>query len=228
MTNPPDPDNIPTPHTCRGINPCPSCRDRLAERADGTPVSPHEADRDRPGVRSRGFSLSNAVNVGIAASATAPPPIIGDFSQYVTFEESRAAVTAVTTARDTYTRAVTVVDVIDGDTFRCEVDLGFYVRVRMSCRLAGLNAPEHNQPGGIAVRSWLEAILFPAGKPAPSVVVQSVRADKFAGRFDAIVMVDGVNVNDLMIQLGFAVPWDGTGPRPLVPWPPVSAEGDVQ
>lgn len=126
--------------------------------------------------------------------------------------------------KDSYIRSVAVVEVIDGDTFRCDVQLGFYVTVRMSCRLAGINAPEHNQPGGPEAKAGLAELLA-----AGSVTVESVRADKFAGRFDAKVVVTGwgttTDVRAELIRRGLAVPWDGTGPRPLVPWPPTPAAG---
>ena len=127
--------------------------------------------------------------------------------------------------RDRYVRAVTVVRVIDGDTFICDVSLGFYVTVRMSCRLAGINAPEHDQPGGSEVRTALAGMLRRG-----AVTVESVRADKYAGRFDAVVFVAeptdsaGVyrawHVNGWLVEQGYAVEWAGTGPRPPVPWPP--------
>lgn len=129
--------------------------------------------------------------------------------------------------RDDYVRSVTVVEAIDGDTFRCDVDLGFYVRVRMSCRLAGLNAPELRDPGGPHVRTAIERVLL----SAQAVVVRSVRPDKFAGRFDAEVLAYGVpgddwpdsnSVNEWLLAERLAVPWDGRGPRPPVPWPPPS------
>lgn len=125
--------------------------------------------------------------------------------------------------KDTYVRAVTVVKVIDGDTFRADVDLGFYVTVRMSCRLAGINCNELTEPGGREARDVLDELL--AYGP---VSVQSVRADKFAGRFDATVLVVAAGVllvvNDELVRRRVAVPWDGTGARPHVPWPP---RGDV-
>jgi micrococcal nuclease len=126
--------------------------------------------------------------------------------------------------RDNYTRAATVVEVVDGDTVRLDVDLGFYVRVRMLCRLVGLNAPEHNQPGGPQATAALAALVA-----SGAVTVVSVTADKYAGRFDAEMLVTTptsgahvetvVHVNRWLIDHGFAVAWDGTGARPLVPWP---------
>jgi endonuclease YncB( thermonuclease family) len=121
--------------------------------------------------------------------------------------------------RDAYVRGVDVVRVIDGDTFIADVDLGFYVRVRMSCRLLGINAPDRGEGGREEAREALGELL--AQGP---VSVESVRADKFAGRFDAVVFVtvgpDVVVVNDALVKLGVAVRWDGTGRRPVVPWPP--------
>jgi endonuclease YncB( thermonuclease family) len=158
---------------------------------------------------------------------------------------------------DTYIRRVQVARVLDGDTFVCDVDLGFHVLVRMSCRLAGINAPEHDEPGGPQARAALAAILGRGG-----VTVCSVRADKYAGRFDAVVVVTGSvtgppvaheptdepvdlareagvpthveppgehepageplpsDVSRWMVEHGYAVPWNGTGPKPPVPWPP--------
>jgi endonuclease YncB( thermonuclease family) len=122
--------------------------------------------------------------------------------------------------KDEYIRAVNVVRVIDGDTVVTDVDLGFYVTVRMSCRLTGINANEPNQPGGKEASAHLASLL----SEATMVRVRSVRADKFAGRFDAIVVADYANgesivVNDAMVASGFAVAWDGSGAKPVVPWP---------
>lgn len=121
---------------------------------------------------------------------------------------------------DPYVRAVTVVRVIDGDTFVCDVDLGFHVRARLSCRLAGINAPEHNQPGGPEAKARLTEML---GRG--EITVTSVGVDKYAGRFDAVVWLtfesgDVWNVGDMLVDDGMAVRWDGTGQRPVVPWPP--------
>lgn len=130
---------------------------------------------------------------------------------------------------DDYTRAATVVRVIDGDTFLADVDLGFYVTVRMSCRLAGINAPEHNEPGGGEARTALATVLAKG-----AVTVGSVRVDKYAGRFDAIVTVTEPlgrpdrqmwHVNQWLVEQGYAVPWSGVGPKPTVPWPPTPQGG---
>jgi endonuclease YncB( thermonuclease family) len=125
--------------------------------------------------------------------------------------------------KDMYIRTVSNISVIDGDTFRCTVDLGFFVSVKMSCRLVGINALEINEPGGHEAKMHLADLLFAGVMNENPITIQSVRTDKFAGRFDAIVYAGNFNVNDAMIASGFAVPWDGTGPKPKVPWPPVTS-----
>lgn len=58
------------------------------------------------------------------------------------------------------------------------------------------------------------------------ITVRSVKADKYAGRFDADVTTGrGVDVAGALVGAGMAVRWDGTGPRPAVPWPPTPSEG---
>lgn len=54
--------------------------------------------------------------------------------------------------RDDYTRVVYPIAITDGDTFVAEIDLGFYCYVRMSCRLAGINAPSTTSPAGMRPR----------------------------------------------------------------------------
>ena len=121
-----------------------------------------------------------------------------------------------------YTYEATVVSVYDGDTVVVDLALGFWVTVRMSCRLVGLNCIELRDPGGREARDHL-AGLIPEGT---AVTVRSVKPDKYAGRFDGVIYdarpdppSGGVSVNDQMVADGYAAPWKGTGARPLPPWP---------
>lgn len=114
-----------------------------------------------------------------------------------------------------YEYKASVVRIVDGDTVLLDLDLGFYMIARMSCRLAGLNCIELNQPGGSAAKSYL-ASLLPVGA---EVVVFSVKPDKYAGRFDANLSLGSIDINARMIADGYAAKWDGKGPRPVPPWP---------
>lgn len=112
-------------------------------------------------------------------------------------------------------RAV-VVRVLDGDTVILDVDLGFYVTVRQSCRLMGINARELHEPGGPEARNHLLSLL----PERASINVESIQPDKYAGRFDGIIFVmPGISVNEFMVRDGYAAKWDGEGARPVPLWP---------
>jgi len=109
-----------------------------------------------------------------------------------------------------YEYQATVVRVIDGDTLVLDVDLGFYVTVRLSCRLLGLNAAELADGGGPA-RDYMAGLC----PPGTRVGVRSVKPDKYAGRFDGLVFTpNGVDVGAALIRLGLAKTWNGKGPKP--------------
>lgn len=91
-----------------------------------------------------------------------------------------------------YTYKAKVGRVIDGDTVVMEIDLGFKIYHVMSCRLAGVNAPELNskdeatKAAAVASKEYLMSLL-PVGK---EITIESTRLDKY-GR--ALVWMDGVN-----------------------------------
>jgi hypothetical protein len=49
-----------------------------------------------------------------------------------------------------------VLTVLDGDTLRLHVDLGFYARHQVDLRLSGVQAPEMNQLGGTETKQFVE------------------------------------------------------------------------
>jgi endonuclease YncB( thermonuclease family) len=112
-----------------------------------------------------------------------------------------------------FTRRAVVRSVIDGDTVAVDVDLGFLVMARMSCRIAGIDAPEHNTLEGKAARAFLTKLLMPGAE----LIVDSIKVDKYGGRFDATVWTraNGTNIGDLMINAGQAKAWAvGKEPKP--------------
>jgi endonuclease YncB( thermonuclease family) len=117
-----------------------------------------------------------------------------------------------------YTYSALVLAVHDGDTFTAEVDLGFQVHVVTSVRLLGCNAIELADPGGVEAGEHLRGLLLGQG-----IYLRTVKPDKFGGRYDAQVTVTiagvALDLATVLIEQGWAAPWDGKGPKRVPPWP---------
>jgi micrococcal nuclease len=108
-----------------------------------------------------------------------------------------------------YIYRANVIDVYDGDTITADVDLGFYVWLhKQEFRLHGVNAPEvtgDEKAEGDRSRDFLKSKIL--GK---QIIIQSIRNPREAehkeksGEFLAILWLDGVNLNDLLIKEGYA------------------------
>lgn len=104
-----------------------------------------------------------------------------------------------------YLYDATVVKVVDGDTVDLDVDLGFWVTLRVRVRLAGVNAPEIRGPEkelGLLAADFLRSIL-----PAVAVVaLRSLGVEKYGRCLGVILLEDGRSVADLLICSGHARP----------------------
>lgn len=109
----------------------------------------------------------------------------------------------------------TVVKVTDGDTVRLDLDLGWKVRLHDEpVRIAGINTPEKNTEPGIAAATALASLL----PPGRAVKVISKRwlgdREKYGRVLAELELADGQHVSTWLIDRGYALPWDGVGPRP--------------
>lgn len=109
------------------------------------------------------------------------------------------------------------VAVHDGDTVTLNIEYPFapheWVTRQTTVRLKGIQAAELSGPlseKAIAARDFLAAQLF-----NKRCTVQLSSDDKYGGREDGVIWVNGTNINDLMVSSGNAVVWDGRGPKPL-------------
>jgi micrococcal nuclease len=101
-----------------------------------------------------------------------------------------------------------VLRVIDGDTIRVRIDLGFYVSHELTIRLARIDAPERNTVDGLTTLRWLDDALAGA-----DVVIETKkdRADRY-GRFLGEVFDGGEqSVNQRMLDAFLVSPW----PKPV-------------
>lgn len=92
-----------------------------------------------------------------------------------------------------------VVRVIDGDTFKVmwsERDFAFPVR------MLRINAPELSDPKGSEAKEYLENRIL--GKTVDIDIDLNNRVGKF-GRILGEVLLEGINLNDEMVQMGHAM-----------------------
>lgn len=106
-----------------------------------------------------------------------------------------------------------VLKVVDGDTIDADFDLGFGISYTKRVRLSGIDTPEsrtrnlEEKKFGLESKQWLvyklkdaECILIKTEKPNST--------EKF-GRVLGRLYVNGVCLNDLIIEEGYALPYDG-------------------
>lgn len=107
-----------------------------------------------------------------------------------------------------------VTNVVDGDTFDAEVDVGFKITLKMRFRMARLNAPEMNSPDAQIALDALKTKTFLIDKVLnQKVIIRSKRTEKY-GRYLAELFYwvgpNGsptstlTNINDQMLSLGLA------------------------
>lgn len=109
-----------------------------------------------------------------------------------------------------YEYRATILRVIDGDTVEARVDLGFDVSVVERFRLYGINAPEvkgESRDAGNAAAEYLRTLV--AKNATGGVLTIQTRKDKREkyGRYLAVLIANGVNLNAVMVNAGHAVPY---------------------
>lgn len=111
--------------------------------------------------------------------------------------------------------------VYDGDTVYVWCDQGFDNWRYTKVRIRGIATRELSQPGGREAREFLASLLPPRSVPLePTCIVYSYKWDKFAPRVDGdILLYNGRMASELMIESGYALPWDGKGSQPSPTWP---------
>jgi endonuclease YncB( thermonuclease family) len=110
----------------------------------------------------------------------------------------------------------------DGDTVYAWCDQGFDNWRYTKIRIFGSAARKLSLPGGKEARDYLISLLPPRTYPTDGAtcIVYSYKWDKYAPRVDGdILLYNARMASELMIESGYAVPWDGNGTQPVPPWP---------
>lgn len=87
--------------------------------------------------------------------------------------------------------------VIDGNTVMLDLDIGFLYRYKYPFRLYGINAPESKDT---LAAQWLRDNLKP-----DNLIVEIHKPDKYGRWLATLYTKSGVNINNKLIELGFAV-----------------------
>jgi len=103
-----------------------------------------------------------------------------------------------------YRYSAKCVNVVDGDTIDCEVDLGFHAYVKIRFRLSRINTPELNSPIEAVRARALEAKKFvELNVLNKTIEIVSFKTEKY-GRFLAEVFYSETNLNDELLARGLA------------------------
>lgn len=97
-----------------------------------------------------------------------------------------------------YTYQANVLDVLDGDTLRVEIDLGFGFTVVQKLRLRGLDAPELISEEGKRAKEYLEEIL------TDTILIRTSKSDKY-DRYLADIWAGEQYVNQALLDEHHAV-----------------------
>ncbi len=106
--------------------------------------------------------------------------------------------------------------VVDGDTIQTVLELPCPL-CYASIRILGIDTPESNflakcsaeQVKGTAAKEFLKEYVG----DATTMIVRNIKWDKYGGRINANVDINGVDIGKLMIEKGYARPYRGIGPK---------------
>lgn len=104
-----------------------------------------------------------------------------------------------------YVYKVISYEVIDGDTIRTRLDLGFDLEVEQLARVHGIDTPESDTAAGQAVTNYVDDWC----KAQTQLVVISLRRDKYGGRYLAAVHGDNETLAANLVRLKLARPYAG-------------------
>ncbi len=106
----------------------------------------------------------------------------------------------------------TVLRVVDSDTVKAQIAVWPTLDTIVSVRLRGVDTPEKFRPKCESEKAAAEIAtdfvkgLLPAGA---EVTITDVTSDKFGGRVVGDLLIDGKSLSEILIEKGFARPYDG-------------------
>ena len=118
---------------------------------------------------------------------------------------------------DPYIRQCQVIRVIDADTLRLRIDLGWNQFSDHNVRLLRVNAPElkgDTREAGLDskmwVINWLQEKALDESITAWPFIIHSQKSDSFGRYLGEIYSLNGDNLNDDLIKSGHGIPFTVT------------------
>lgn len=97
-----------------------------------------------------------------------------------------------------FTYTAKVLEIIDADTLKAQVDLGFGFSTNQKLRLRGLDAPEIISREGLKAKAFVQKLL--KGK---TILIKTTKSDKY-DRYLADVWAGGIHLNQALLTKGLA------------------------
>jgi endonuclease YncB( thermonuclease family) len=126
-------------------------------------------------------------------------------SDYDAKEEEYSLRASGRTAKDLFTYQAVIERVVDADTLKVRVDLGFGLEHRETLRLRDIDAPEVGTKAGDAARTFAQSLL----KEADTIILYTTRSDKY-DRYLADVFIESktggedIFLSNLLLENGYA------------------------
>jgi len=113
-----------------------------------------------------------------------------------------------------YQYTAKIINIVDGDTFDVEIDLGFHIKLIQRVRLDGVDTPELNSSDVETRQRARLAKAFIINLDSPNVSLETVKSKDKYGRYLAKVTYQNsegmyVDLAGELIEKGFAVPYAG-------------------
>lgn len=112
--------------------------------------------------------------------------------------------------QDPYVRRARITRVIDGDTVRATIDLGWNASIEQNCRLLRVDAPEvrgTERPEGLAAEAFVQAWVDEHAMGSWPFTIRSEKADSFGRYLIELTARGGCNLNDDLLAAGYAADW---------------------
>lgn len=106
-----------------------------------------------------------------------------------------------------YTYRAELIRVVDGDTVRLKIDLGFFIEVHESFRLYGIDTPEirgKTRKEGLKAKKHVED-RFAEAKQNDRDITACVHKKGKYGRWLAEIFFDDDSLNEELVEKGLAV-----------------------